>query len=70
MSLEIYGNGLIRVAGVSSMTFAAGPLIENGANITANVTITANNNAMSAGPITINDGVEVTIPEGSEWTVV
>jgi len=70
MSMEIHGNGLIRVAGVDSMSFAAGPIIENGANITANVTITANNNAMSAGPITINDGVEVTVSSGSEWTVV
>ena len=70
MSLELFGDGRIKVNGVISMTFAPGPIIENGANITSNVTITANNNAMSAGPITIDDGVEVTVPAGSEWTVV
>lgn len=70
MSLELYGTGLIKVNGVQALLLNQGPIIENGANITANITISANNNAMSAGPITIDDGVEVTIPAGSEWTVV
>lgn len=70
MSLELFGDGRIKVNGVISMTFTSGPILENGANVTSNVTITSNNNAMSAGPITIDDGVEVTIPSGSEWTVV
>ena len=70
MTLEITGDGRVRVNGVASTGFAAGPILENGTNITANVTITSNNNAMSAGPITIDDGVEVTVPDGSEWTVV
>jgi hypothetical protein len=38
--------------------------------ITANLTVPANTNALSAGPITITNGVEVTVPPGSEWTVV
>lgn len=38
--------------------------------ITANLTVPGNTNALSAGPITIVDGVEVTVSEGSEWTVV
>lgn len=44
--------------------------IENSKTVTANYTITAGKNAMSAGPITINDGVTVTIPDGSVWTIV
>lgn len=43
---------------------------ENDKTITTNYTITTNKNAMTAGPVTINDGVVVTIPDGSVWTVV
>ena len=43
---------------------------ENDTNVTASYTITTNKNAMSAGPITINNGVTVTVPTGSVWTVV
>ena len=43
---------------------------ENDTTITSDYTITAGKNAMSAGPISINDGVTVTIPDGSTWTVV
>jgi len=45
-------------------------LYENSATISANYTIGTGNNAMSAGPITINTGVTVTVPTGSTWTVV
>lgn len=43
---------------------------ENDTNVTGNYTITSGRNAMSAGPITIDDGVVVTIPSGSVWTIV
>jgi hypothetical protein len=43
---------------------------ENATTIAANYTIGTNNNAMSAGPITVNTGVTVTVPTGSTWTVV
>ena len=45
-------------------------LYENSATISANYTIGTGNNAMSAGPITVNTGVTVTVPTGSTWTVV
>ena len=44
--------------------------VENAATITQNSTINAGNNAMSAGPVTIADGVSVTVPSGSRWVVV
>ncbi len=47
-----------------------GVFYENDTNVTASYTITTNKNAMSAGPITINNGVTVTVPTGSVWTVV
>jgi hypothetical protein len=43
---------------------------ENGQNVTANYTITSGKNAMSAGPITVDSGVTVTVPSGSVWTIV
>lgn len=43
---------------------------ENGTTVTTNYTITSGNNAMSAGPVTINSGVTVTIPSGSVWAVI
>jgi hypothetical protein len=45
-------------------------LYENNATISANYTIGTGNNAVSAGPITINSGVVVTVPSGSTWVVV
>jgi hypothetical protein len=43
---------------------------ENGQTVTASYTISSNSNAMSAGPITVNSGVVVTVPTGSRWVVV
>jgi hypothetical protein len=43
---------------------------ENGQNVTSNYTITDGKNAMSAGPITINSGVTVTVGAGETWTVI
>ena len=47
-----------------------GVFYENDTNVTASYTISTNKNAMSAGPITINNSVTVTVPNGSVWTVV
>lgn len=43
---------------------------ENGQNVTTDYTITNGKNAMSAGPITIDSGVTVTVGAGEVWTVV
>ncbi len=43
---------------------------ENDTNVTADYTITDGKNAMSAGPITIDSGVTVTVGTGETWTVV
>ena len=43
---------------------------ENGQTVTTDYTITSGKNAMSAGPVTINSGISVTVPSGSVWTVV
>lgn len=43
---------------------------ENDQVMTDNYTITSGKNAMSAGPITVNPGVTLTVPSGSTYTIV
>lgn len=38
--------------------------------ITDNYTIPLNNNAMTAGPVIVSNGVTVTVQSGSSWTIV
>ena len=44
--------------------------LENDVAITTDYEITTNKNAMSTGPLTINNGVVVTIPQNSLWKVI
>lgn len=74
--------GATGLSGVNGSTGATGPsggatgsggdaiFWENDQNVTTNYTISTNKNAMTAGPITVDAGVIVTIPSGSVWTVV
>jgi len=56
---------------LSSNTMSIGGVFyENSTTMTSDYTITTGRNAMSAGPITINTGVTITVPSGSTWTVV
>jgi hypothetical protein len=43
---------------------------ENAQTVSSNYTITTNKSAMSAGPVTLNTSVTVTIPSGSRWVIV
>lgn len=58
--------------GYAGATGAAGNQVfyENDQTVTGNYTITTNKNAVTAGPVTINSGVTVTVPSGSSWTIV
>jgi len=60
------------LTGISGATGGGSDKIfyENSQAVTADYTITSNKNAMSAGPITINNGVSVTVPSGSTYTIV
>ena len=42
----------------------------NDVTVTASYTVPTGKNAVTAGPVTINDGVTVTVSDGSVWTVV
>ena len=43
---------------------------ENDKVVSVNYQITSTKNAMTAGPISINSGVGVTVPSGCSWTIV
>lgn len=42
----------------------------NDQTVTADYTIPTGQNAVTAGPVTVDDGVTVTVSDGSTWTVV
>lgn len=46
------------------------PFFVNPTTIVANYTIPTGKNVMTAGPVTIADGITVTVADGSEWTIV
>jgi hypothetical protein len=43
---------------------------ENDQTVNTSYSITANKNAVTAGPVTVASGVTVTIPSGSTWSIV
>ena len=43
---------------------------ENDQTVTASYTLTANKNAMTAGPVTVANGAIVTIPSNASWIVL
>jgi hypothetical protein len=43
---------------------------ENDQVVTTNYTLTAGKNAMSAGPVTFNNGISVTVPDGATYTII
>ena len=54
------------VGGASTNTV----FFENAKEVAVNYQITSTKNAMSAGPISINAGIAVTVPSGCSWTIV
>ena len=44
--------------------------LEHDNTITASYSISTGKNVITAGPITVNSGVTVTVPSGSNWTIV
>jgi len=77
--LTLTGNldvgGSINFADGTSQTTAAymganNCLFENNMTITDDYTITTGRSASSVGPISIDSGVTVTIPDGSRWVIL
>ena len=66
-SAEVYDGSAWTAVGGGNTTGEG--LYEHAHTITANYSITSGNNALSAGPVTINSGVSVTVPTGSTWVI-
>ena len=64
----LYGDGS-NLTGIASTT-AGGAIYENSQTISSTHTIPVGSNGMSAGPVTINNGVSLTISNGSTYTIV
>ena len=67
-SAEIYDGSSWTAVGGGNTTDKG--LYEHAHTISADYSITSGNNAMAAGPITIDTGYSVTVPTGSTWTIV
>lgn len=71
LAMEAYTNGAWGSVGGGATGGSTDRIFNlNDQKVTANYTIPTNQNAMTAGPISINNGVTVTVPDGSTWTVV
>ena len=57
------------LTGIAS-TVAGGAIYENSQTISTTHTIPSGSNGMSAGPVTVNNGVTLTISTGSTYTIV
>ena len=64
------GASWVSVGGGATGTGSDAVFIENDTTVTQSYTITAGKNAGTFGPITILNGISVTIPTGSVWTVL
>jgi hypothetical protein len=68
------GTGITITNGGGSVTIAStgatGPVLENLQAINTNYTLTSNYNALSAGPVSIDTGVTVTVPSGATWAII
>ena len=58
--------GSAPVGGASTNTV----FFENDKTVAVNYQVSSTKNAMSAGPISINAGIAVTVPSGCSWTIV
>jgi hypothetical protein len=54
----------------SNEMIAANGLFVNSTTISANYTIASGNNAGSFGPVSVATGITVTVPSGSNWSIV
>jgi hypothetical protein len=71
MPIAINGTGFITgAAGVGTGGTGNTAFYLNDKNVTVSYTISATQNALSVGPITIDTGVNVVISTGAAWVIV
>jgi hypothetical protein len=77
LPLSFYTNGVQNAQLDTSGNFSAvgnvaagNGLLVNTNTVSVNYSIPSGSNAMSAGPVSVNSGISVTVPSGSVWTVI
>jgi hypothetical protein len=68
--LTLNAKGQVTSVTTATVGAAGGMFYENDITLNTSYTITASKNAMTAGGISLANGVTVTIPSGSTWTIV
>lgn len=71
--VTVYSNGAnVYLTGGGGATGGGADQVffQNSQTVTTSYAIPSGKNAMTAGPITINSGVTVTIPTGSVWSII
>lgn len=68
--LTLNAKGQVTSVATATVGAAGGMFYENDITLNTSYTINNNKNAMTAGGITLADGVTVTVPSGSTWTIV
>ena len=64
------GSAWSQVGGGATGGGADTVFLENSNTVTTNYTLSTGKNAVSAGPVTINAGITVTVPSGASWVIV
>jgi hypothetical protein len=67
---EGYGTAWGTIGGGAKGAGSDQVFFENDQTVTSSYTLTANKNAMTAGPVTVNAGITVTVPSGASWVIV
>jgi hypothetical protein len=71
---DLTSSGSLSVSGSFScsgpFSLTGSPIYRNLPTITTNYTVTTTYNELSVGPITINNGITVTVDTGATWTVI
>jgi hypothetical protein len=68
--LTLNAKGQVTSVSTATVGAAGGMFYENDITLNSSYTINNNKNAMTAGGITLANGVTVTVPSGSTWTIV
>ena len=61
---------VLRAGGDKQWIDSYGVFKRNRQTVAESITVSASDNCMSAGPITINNGTTITISNGGSWSIV
>ena len=53
-----------------SVTIVGIGFVENSITLDTNYTLADDRNAMTAGPVTVADGITITVGDGATWSVL